>query len=326
MPSLQGRLIYYSIRYSHLLRFRLKRKAWDWNTSIPGFRQECEEGSQRMAKMPSGGTPSGIQVTPVHIDTLPAGLSAEWIQPAQAAQDRVIFYVHGGGYVSGSCNDHRAMVAKLVKGSGVKALLFEYRLAPEHPFPAALEDTLAAYRWLLDQGAAPEQIVMVGESAGGGLGLATLLALRDQGLPLPAAAVAMSPMTDLKLTGESHRTKARLCLSPPGMAVVCSKYYAGEDDPGLPWISPLYGDLHGLPPLLIYVGEYETLLDDSTRFAAKAEAAGVEVTLRVGAGMFHCYPLMAPLFPEATQALDEICSFIQTHAGKERMPAAVAYG
>jgi monoterpene epsilon-lactone hydrolase len=321
MPSLQGRLIYYSIRYSHLLRFRLRREAWDWNTSIPGFRQECEEGSKRMAKMPDG-----IQVTPVHIDTLPAGLSAEWILPTQAAKDKVIFYVHGGGYVSGSCSNHRAMVAKLVKGSGVKALLFEYRLAPEHPFPAALEDTLAAYGWLLDQGAAPGQVVMVGESAGGGLLLAALLALRDQGQPLPAAAVAMSPSTDLKLTGESHRTKAKVCLSPPGMSVVCSKYYVGDNDPGLPWISPLYGDLHGLPPLLIYVGEYETLLDDSIRFAAKAEAAGVEVTLRVGEGMVHCYPLMAPLFPEATQALEEICTFIQTHAGKERMPTAVAYG
>jgi monoterpene epsilon-lactone hydrolase len=138
--------------------------------------------------------------------------------------------------------------------------------------------------------------------------------------------VAMSPMTDLKLTGESHRTKARVCISPPGMSLVCSKYYAGENDPGLPWISPLYGDLHGLPPLLIYVGEYETLLDDSTRFAAKAEAAGVEVTLRVGEGMVHCYPLMAPLFPEATQALEEICVFIKTHTSQELKPAAMAYG
>jgi monoterpene epsilon-lactone hydrolase len=168
--------------------------------------------------------------------------------------------------------------------------------------------------------------VMVGESAGGGLGLATLLALRDQGMPLPAAAVAMSPSTDLKLTGESHRTRAKVCLSPPGMAVVCSKYYAGENDPGLPWISPLYGDLHGLPPLLIYVGEYETLLDDSTRFAAKARDAGVEVTLRIGEGMFHCYPLMAPLFPEATQALDEICTFVKAHASQELQPEAIAYG
>jgi monoterpene epsilon-lactone hydrolase len=321
MPSLQSRLIYFVIRNRHLLRFRLKREAWDWNTSIARFRQECEEVNDRMARMPQG-----IQVTPVRIETLPAGLSAEWIRPDQAEKDKVIFYIHGGGFVSGSCNDHRAMVAKIVKGSGVAALLFEYRLAPEHPFPAALEDTLAAYRWLLAQGVAPEQVVIVGESAGGGLCLATLLALRDQDMPLPAAAVAMSPMTDLKLTGESHRTKANVCISPPGMSVVCSKYYAGENDPALPWISPLYGDLHGLPPLLIYVGEYETLLDDSTRFVEKARAAGVEVTLRVGEGMVHCYPLMAPLFPEATQALEGICGFIQTHAGKELQPAAIAYG
>jgi epsilon-lactone hydrolase len=321
MPSLQSRLIYYSIQYSHLLRFRLKKEAWNWNTSIPAFRQQCEEGSKRMAKMPDG-----IQVTPIHMDTLPAGLSAEWILPGQAVQDEVIFYIHGGGFVSGSCNDHRAMVAKLVKSSGVRALLFEYRLAPEHPFPAALEDTLAAYRWLLDQSVAAEQIVMAGESAGGGLGLATLLAMRDKGIPLPAAAVAISPMTDLKLTGDSHQTKAKVCLSPPGMSLVCSKYYAGKNDPGLPWISPLYGDLHGLPPLLIYVGDYETLLDDSTRFAEKARIAGVDVTLRVGAGMFHCYPLMAPLFPEATQALNEICTFIKMHIAKELEPAEITYG
>jgi monoterpene epsilon-lactone hydrolase len=321
MPSLQSRLIYFTIRNRHLLRLRLKRETWDWNTSITRFRQECEAANDRMA-----GMPQGIQVTPARIDALPTGLSAEWIRPDQAEKDKVIFYIHGGGFVSGSCNDHRAMVAKIVKGSGVAALLFEYRLAPEHPFPAALEDTLAAYRWLLAQGVAPEQVVIVGESAGGGLCLATLLALRDQDMPLPAAAVAMSPMTDLKLTGESHRTKANVCISPPGMSVVCSKYYAGENDPALPWMSPLYGDLHGLPPLLIYVGEYETLLDDSTRFVEKARAAGVEVTLRVGEGMVHCYPLMAPLFPEATQALEEICGFIQTHAGKELQPVAIAYG
>jgi monoterpene epsilon-lactone hydrolase len=321
MPSLQSRLIYFMIMNRHLLRLRLKRESRDWNTSNTRFRQECEEANDRMAKMPAD-----IQVAPADIDTLPAGLSAEWILPAQSIQEEVIFYVHGGGFVSGSCNDHRAMVAKLVKGSGVRALLFEYRLAPEHPFPAALEDTLAAYTWLLGQGILPERIVIVGESAGGGLLLAALLAMRDQGIPLPAAAVAMSPMTDLKLTGASHRTKAKVCLSPPGMSVVCSKYYAGDNDPGLPWISPLYGELHGLPALLIYVGEYETLLDDSTRFAEKARAAGVEVTLQVGEGMVHCYPLMAPLFPEATRALEEICMFIKAHASQELKPEAMAYG
>jgi acetyl esterase/lipase len=123
--------------------------------------------------------------------------------------------------------------------------------------------------------------------------------------------VALSPWTDLKLTGDSYRTQANVCISPPGMAVICSKYYVGEHDAAEPWISPLYGDLHGLPPLFISVGEYETLLDDSTRFAAKAKAAGVDVTLVVGKKMIHCYPLMAPIFPEATQALNEICAFIK---------------
>jgi len=308
MPSLKSQLLYFIFRNRHLLRFRLKREAWNWNTSIPRFRQECEEGAKKTGKLPPG-----IEVAPVTIAGLPDGLSAEWILPAQAAKGKVIFYTHGGGYVSGSCSDHRAMVAKIVKGADIGALLFEYRLAPEYPFPAALEDSLAAYHWLLSQEVSPSQVVMVGESAGGGLCLATLLALRDQGIPLPSAAVAMSPMTDLKLTGESHRTKAKVCISPVGMAAVCSKYYAGGNDPSLPYMSPLYGDLHGLPPILIYVGSYETLLDDSTRFAEKAKASGVDVTVKIGEGMIHCYPLLAPLFPEATQALEEICTYIKTH-------------
>jgi epsilon-lactone hydrolase len=318
MPSLKSRLLYVVMRNRHLLQFRLKREAWDWNTSVPHFRQECEESAKK-AKMPGG-----IKVSPAAIADLPAGLSAEWIQPSAtvrdpARNDPVIFYTHGGGYVSGSCSDHRAFVAKIVKWSGIGALLFEYRLAPEHPYPAALEDTLAAYNWLLAQGVSPSRVAMMGESAGGGLCLATLLALRDQGLPLPAAAVAMSPMTDLKLTGESHRTNASKCLSPEGMATVCSKYYAGENDPTLPWISPLYGDLAGLPPMLLYVGENEIWLDDSTRFAAKAQAAGADVTLRVGEGMVHGYPLLAPLFPEATQAMEEICAFMKARLALPQM-------
>jgi acetyl esterase/lipase len=189
-------------------------------------------------------------------------------------------------------------------------------LAPEHPYPAALEDSLQAFRWLLDQGIKPSNIVFVGDSAGGGLCLATLLALRDQGTSLPAAAVAYSPVTDFKCTGESHQTKIKICLSPEGMAQALAKHYAGEEDPGLSYISPLYGELQGLPPLLIYAGEDETLRDDSIRFAAKAKDEGVDITLRLGEGMFHCYPAMAPLFPEATEAMNEICAFIKRHIAK----------
>lgn len=309
MPSLQSRLFIFAMRNRHLLRFRLKREAWDWNTSIPDFRRMCEDGARRMK------LPEGVCVQPTTIEGVTGvqGRQAEWLIPDGAANDKVILYTVGGGYMSGSCVDHRAMVAKITQGSGIKTLLFDHRLAPEDPYPAALEDAVAAYRWLLAQGIAPGKIMIAGESAGGGLCLATLLALRDQGDPLPAAAVALSPWTDLTLTGESLQTRLQASIDPPNMSAVCSKYYVGDHDPRLPWISPLYGDLHGLPPLFICVGTYETLLDDSTRFAEKAAAAGVEVTLRVWESMIHCFPLMAPLFPEATQALAETCAFIKTH-------------
>jgi len=309
MLSLRCRVFKFVLKHRNLLRFRLKRESIDWNTyeAILRFRQEVEEGAGKFGKLPAG-----IEVSPISIDDIPA----EWILPAQAGKDQVILYFHGGGYVSGTCKAHRAIVAKFVKGTAVGALLYEYRLAPEHRFPAALEDSLAAYRWLLAQGISSSHIVFVGDSAGGGLCLATLLALRDQGISLPAGAVAYSPVTDYKCTGESYRTNAKVCLSPAGIAPAFAKHYAGDKDPGLPYISPLYGDLHGLPPMLIYVGGDETLLDDSLRFAEKAKTAGVDVTLRVGEGLFHCYPACAPLFPEATQAMDEICAFIKTHIGK----------
>ena len=312
MSSLKSRILYFAMKNRHYLRFQLKQEGWDENTSIADFRKQCENTNGTLARLPEG----------VAVETLTvAGLPAEWLSLAGADKERVILYAIGGGYVSGSCNDHRAMVAKIVKGSGISTLLLQHRLAPEHPYPAALEDMLAGYGWLLEQGTSPENIMIVGESAGGGLALGTLLALRDKGLPLPAGAVALSPWTDLALTGESRRTKAKVCLSPMGMAEVCTKYYVGDHDPYDPWVSPFYGDLHDLPPLLIYVGEYETLLDDSTRFSAKAKEAGVDVTLRVGEGMIHCYPLLAPLFPEATQALDEICTFIKMHIAAENQPA-----
>lgn len=313
MPSLRSRLLLFIMKNRHLLRFRLKREHIDWNTheSILRFREECEEGARRFGRIPAD-----IDVSPVTIN----GLSAEWIRPPHTAKDKVILFMHGGGYVSGSCTDHRIHVAKFVKGSNIGALLFEYRLAPEHTFPAALDDSLKAYQWLLSRGVLSSNIVFAGDSAGGGLCLATLLALRDKGISLPAGAVALSPWTDLRCTGASYLSNAGKCLSPDGTWTAFSKHYVGEHDPGLPWISPLYGDLHGLPPILIYVGGDEILLDDSVRFAEKAKDAGVDVTLRVGKGLFHCYPVCAPLFPEATQAMNEICSFIKIHiTNKDRL-------
>jgi acetyl esterase/lipase len=304
MPSLRSRLLLFMMKHHHWLRLRFKREKINWNSreSILRFRAQCEAGAKRFGKIPAG-----IEVVP----TVVRDLTGEWIMPSRALKDKVIFFVHGGGYVSGSCSDHRIHVAKFVKGTNLAALLFDYRLAPEHPFPAALEDSVKAYRWLLDQGVLPGHIVFAGDSAGGGLCLATLLALRDKGLPLPAAAVALSPWADLKCTGASYRSNAGKCLSPHGTWTAFSKHYVGGHEPDLPWISPLYGVLEGLPPLLIYVGGDEVLYDDAVSFAKKAKNSGVDVTLRVGEGLFHCYPVCAPIFPEATQAMNEICLFIR---------------
>lgn len=305
MPSFRAGLVTFMLRHRHLLR---KPKPVDWNTceGVQEFRRQVELTSPLFGKLPPG-----FAADPVAIGEMPA----EWIAPAGAAKDKVMLYFHGGGYVSGTCRSHRPIVAKFVKNTGVPALLFGYRLAPEHPYPAALQDALAACRWLRDQGIAPARTVFMGDSGGGGLALATLLALRDRGEPLPAAAVVLSPVTDHTCAGESHRANVKICLSPEGTGLAFGKHYAGGQELTLPYISPLFGDLRGLPPLLIFAGSDEVLRDDSVRFAAKARQAGVDVTLRVGEGLFHCYPACAPLFPEATRAMDEIRAFVAAHLG-----------
>lgn len=320
MASWQSKFIKFTFRNRHLLQGQLKRTAWDEHTSIQDFRDMCENGAAKAKMAP------GTEAVPVKIEGLPEGLSAEWIQPTAASsvpevKDAVIFYTHGGGYISGSCSDHRAIVSKLVAGTGIRMLLYEYRLAPEHPFPAGMEDTLTAYRWLLTQITPSTRIIIVGESAGGGLCLATLLALKDLGLPLPIAGVAMSPWTDLKLTGESYRTRLAASIDPPNMSQICAPYYYGSNDPCNPWISPLYGDLRGLPPLMITVGDDETMRDDSIRFAEKAKAAGVDVILKVVDGQIHCFPLLPDFIPESRQTAEEIYAFMHKQIRKTMEPA-----
>jgi acetyl esterase/lipase len=243
------------------------------------------------------------------------GIPAEWLTPADAGTERVILYLHGGGYVLGSINTHRELVSRIARASGARALLIDYRLAPEHPFPAAVEDATAAYRWLLGQGIAPERLVIAGDSAGGGLTVATLVALRDADDPLPAAAVCLSPWVDLEAIGESMTTKAE---GDPNIqrnlvTMLAAAYLAGAD-PRSALAAPLYADLSGLPPLLIQVGTSETLLDDSTRLAAKAEAEGVTATLRPYDEMIHVFQMFAML-PEAREAVEEIGAYIRRHAG-----------
>jgi acetyl esterase/lipase len=325
MASWQSSLIKFMMRQQSRKLDRLNLKVWNENTSVAAFREYCESSAMK-AKLQAG-----VEAVPVKIAGLPAGLSAEWLQPTAQAkvsrvEEAVIFHCHGGGYISGSCSDHRSLVSKLVAYTGIRLLLYEYRLAPEHPFPAALEDTLTAYRWLLTQIEPGTRIIITGDSAGGGLCLATLLALKDLvtqgeiGLQLPIAGVSISPNTDMKLTGKPNHTRAS--VEPVGMAIYCSQYYAGNHDPGNPYISPLFGDLHGLPPLLITVGDEEGGLDDSIRFANKAQAAGVDIQLIIGKGQVHCYSLLPDFIPESKQAMVEIATFISRQLnGKPMEPA-----
>ena len=283
---------------------RAQREVIDWNTSIAGLREKVEKSSQMFGKLPKE-----LEAVPADMEN-PEG---EYIRHIESQDGPLILYFHGGGYVMGTCRAHRAIVAKVVRASGVNALCFEYRLAPEHPFPSALEDAVAAYQWLLESGRIPSQVVFMGDSAGAGLCLAALLALKEQGLPQPAGAVAMSPWTDLLCSSSSHGKRDP--LAPEGSWEVFGKYYAGENAMTNPLISPLYGDLSGLPPLFLSVGDCENLLDDSVRFAQKAEKAGVDVTLQVGKGMVHCYPALTPMFPEAKTAMEQIALFIRRQLG-----------
>jgi acetyl esterase/lipase len=244
------------------------------------------------------------------------GVPAQWISAPGADPDRAIYYLHGGGYVIGSVSTHREMISRISRASGARALAIDYRLAPEHPFPAAVEDSTAAYRWLLSNGADPARTVIAGDSAGGGLTVATLVALRDAGDPLPAAAVCLSPWVDMEGIGESMTTRAEAdpLVERQGLLQMAEAYLGGAD-PRTPLAAPLYADLAGLPPLLIHVGTAETLLDDSTRLAEHARSAGVDVTLEPWEGMIHVWQYFAAMLPEGQQAVDRIGQFIRDHIG-----------
>jgi acetyl esterase/lipase len=243
------------------------------------------------------------------------GVPAEWVSIANGKQRPVILYFHGGGYCIGSAKTHRDLVGRLCIAAGARALSVDYRLAPENPFPAAVHDGVAAYRWLRSQGVPAKSIVVAGDSAGGGLTLATLLSLKQAGDALPAAGICMSPVTDLAKEGESMRTKIDVdpMVHPKSSTAYAQKYIAAGDVRS-PLASPLYADLAGLPPLLILVGTWEVLLDDSTRFAAKAKAAGVPVDLEVWEEMIHIWPFFAAVLPEARQAIERMAGFIKSHA------------
>ncbi len=252
------------------------------------------------------------------------GVAAEWISVngthngsqektnGESTNEPVILYLHGGGYVIGSMRSYRGFLSRISRAADARVLGLDYRLAPEFPFPAALDDAVVAYRWLLSQGVEPGNIVIGGDSAGGGLTISTLVALRYLGEPMPAAGVCISPWVDLEGTGESMISKAEVDpVVQKEMLGFMTQLYMGDRDLRAPLAAPLYADLRGLPPLLIQVGTAETLLDDSTRLADKAKSSGVNVELSIWEDMIHVWPIFAPVLPEGQQAIERIGEFVR---------------
>ncbi len=248
----------------------------------------------------------------VRCERIPRGeLTHEWLIPQDAAGRQVLFHVHGGGFVFPLYNPERFTTAYLARLAGVRALLVDYRLAPEHPFPAAVEDCLSAYHWLVtDAGVPPEKVVLTGESAGGNLVVATLLGLREAGEALPAGAVSICPAFDFEGRGSFFAQDDPMADADFVMRQLTA--YRGTADPLTPLLSPLYADLRGLPPILVQVGGAELLRDGAEAFAERAEKAGVKVTLHVWPGMWHFWHLFVPWLPEARQAMVEIRDFIRS--------------
>lgn len=249
-----------------------------------------------------------VRVTPLSVN----GVSAEEIIADGADPDQVLLYFHGGGYALGGFLTHRTLVADLSRASGRRALLVDYRLAPEHRFPAPVEDATAAYCWLLDSGVSAANICLAGDSAGGGLTMATLLSLKSQNIALPAGALCISPWVDLQMTGASHIARADQdpMVKLPDLKEWVAMYL-GDADPANPLASPIHGDLAGLPPLLIQVGTAETLLDDAFLLERAAKRAGIDVNLRVWEDMIHVWHHFAPVVADARRAIDEAGLFLK---------------
>jgi epsilon-lactone hydrolase len=244
------------------------------------------------------------------------GVAAEWTMTPEAEPARAVLFLHGGGYVSGSLDSHRHMIGQAGREAQSRTLSLAYRLAPEHPFPAALEDAIAGYHFLLSQGFDPKRIAVAGESAGGGLAIAMLVSLRDRGIPLPACTWCSSPWVDLEAIGGSMTANASVdpLIQKAYLMELAAAYLKGAD-PRTPFASPLYADLRGLPPMLIQVGSAETLLDDSVRLAGVAGAAGVRVTLEVWPDMIHAWHLFYPQLADGRRALAQVGAFIRSIPG-----------
>ena len=294
-----------SIRAS-LLSFYLKR------TLKKQFLTQDLEAMREAGNRSLGKPPAEVETETVNA----GGVAAEWVTYAGVAEDSVLMYLHGGGYVFGGPDSHRDLAWRLGREIGCRVLVVDYRLAPASPFPVAVEDATAAWRWLLDEGYRPEKLILGGDSAGGGLAVSLMVNARNLGLPQPMAASLLSPWADLALTGDSLEFNAErdAMLAPETLAWFASNYL-GERDPKAPLASPIYADLTGLPPVQVLVGDTEVLLSDSQRLVEKLREDGGEATLSVYPGMPHVFPLFAALVPEARQGLSEIATFLRQAAG-----------
>jgi len=303
MASLQSHLLYQLIRY-----WRRRNPIGEFGPDgYKGVRKTIERGVAQ-ARLPAG-----VFLEATHA----GGVPGEWIHAVGARADKVLLYLHGGGYVAGSPASHRALTSALSREARVRVLALDYRLAPEHPYPAALDDAMSAYTWLLDQGFPARSIAIGGDSAGGGLTAATLVRLRDTpAMPLPAAAFMLSPWADLAGTGESVRTRAALDPMIGGDLAAFGRYYVGPDgDPQHPLISPIHADMRGLPPLLIQVGTREVLHDDAIRLAERVRAGQGKVELEVWDDMIHVFQVFPSLLPEARRAIRRIGEFLRAELG-----------
>ena len=278
----------------------------DADADIPSLRKRWEKIAARSRSI------DGLRIKYVEV----AGVECEWLVPRNCGDAPVLLYLHGGAYVSGSARTHRTMVSYLAKVAGMRAILPNYRLAPEDPFPCGLDDCVAVYRQLLGEGISPENVVIAGDSAGGGMTMATLLTLREAGDPLPAAAVLISPWLDLTASGESAQTRNEQDpLFRAEEMPKAAQHYAPVELHRDPRVSPVFADVHGLPPLLIHVGDHEILLSDSTRLTQKVSEAGGSVHLKVWPEMWHVFHYFVRRMPEANRALDSMGQWLADHMG-----------
>jgi len=280
----------------------LREKAVPPGVDIP--LEQRRKGMEKVAFKVAGDI--GVEAVTV------AGRAAEWITAPGSQTGRAILYLHGGGYVMGSLTTHRALVGEISRAAQAAALLVDYRLAPEAPFPAAVEDGVASYRWLLDQGFMPKNLAIAGDSAGGGLAVATLISARDQGLPMPKAAVPISPWSDMTCSNESYKTRAEAdpLVGSGSIGDMANLYLQGKD-PKHPYASPNFASLKSLPPLLIHVGRDEVLLDDSIKLDQKAKTDGVNSTLEIWEDMIHVWHAFHPMLPEGKQAIERVGAFLR---------------